>query len=131
MPLIVLAPLAVIGLLWAGSGLALIAAPARWAAWNGRLVSDPAYRFLLTQATILVGLLLMIGTALSQFRWVWVTLGAIAVIKGGVFLGAPDRMRAALLAWWLALPSWGHRVVGLALIGLATLLAVDLLRALP
>ena len=131
MALIILAPLALIGLFWAGAGVALIAIPGRWLAWSTRLVSEPSYRFVLTQVTILVGLLLIIGTPFGQFRWVWATIGSIAVLKGVFFLGAPERMRAGLMAWWLAWPAWGHRLSGLLLIGLATLLAVDLIRHVP
>lgn len=128
--MVVVGILAVIGLIWFASGLALIAVPAWWSALMSRMVSHPSRRFAVTQVMILIGLTLLIGTASLQTFWMWGALGVIAVLKGMFFLGAPDWVRMRILDWWARTPMWAHRIAGLCMVGLAVLLTIEAVRAL-
>lgn len=120
--------LAIIGLVWMGSGVAMIAVPAWWTGWILRLCFQHVSRFLLTQVAILGGLVLALGTSGHQGSWLWRTIGFLGVLKGMLFLGAPERLYTPLLERWGRTPLWAHRLAGILLVGLATLLTIDTLR---
>ncbi len=114
-----------IGLIWLGFGLTMIAVPSRLVGWLQRSFSHPFYRFLLTQAILLGGLILLLGGAELPSHILWIALGVIAVLKGMFLLGAPDKLFVRLLGWWQSMPHWALRLTGLVLVTLSTLLAVD------
>ncbi len=129
--MVVVGILAVIGLIWLASGLVLIAVPAWWSTLMTGMVSSPDRRFALTQAMILIGLLLLIATSALQTVWLWVGLGVIAVLKGMFFLGAPEKLRVRAVNWWSRMPTWAHRIAGLCMVGLAVLLTIEAVRIVP
>lgn len=128
--MLVVGLLAVIGLIWLATGLTLIAVPSWWSARMTRMMSSPGPRFAVTQVMILIGLTLVVGTASLATVWLWGTVGAIAVLKGMFFLGAPDRIRMRPVEWWSRTPIWAHRLAGLGLVGLAVLLTIESVRTL-
>ncbi len=121
--------LAIIGLMWMACGVAMIAVPSWWVGWTLHVCSQPVSRFLLTQVAILGGLVLILGTSGHQGFWLWVAIGSLAVLKGMLFLGAPRRLYHRLLERWGRVPLWAHRVAGILLVTLATLLTFDTLRS--
>ncbi len=125
-----LALFGLIGLTWLGFGLAMIAVPSRLAGWLQRSFSYPLYRFLLTQAILLGGLILVLGSTELPSHILWIALGVIAVLKGMFLLGAPDKLFVRLLGWWQRMPHWALRLAGLVLVTLSTLLAVDTIHVL-
>ena len=127
--MLTLGVLTIIGLLWMGSGVAMIAVPSWWMGWILRSCSQPVSRFLLSQVAILGGLVLFLGTSGHQGSWLWRTIGFLGVLKGMYVLGAPERLSTAPLRWWGGMPPWAHRLVGICLVGLATLFTIDSLRS--
>jgi len=124
-----LALCAVISLVWMAGGLAMIVSSGWWRERLERALTDPLGRLLLAQAAILAGLLLVLGAASLRGAWLWMGLGVLAVVKGLAILGAGDRFRSRAIAWWKTLPTWVHRLSGLAMVVLATLLMIDALGA--
>lgn len=122
--------LTMIALVWAGSGVTLIAVPLLCTGWVRRVFCQPVQRFLLTQGAILFGLILLLGTSGHQAHWLWVTIGGIGILKGMFFLGAPEKLRDPALNWWCHLPHWIHRASGVLTVGLAALLIIDTVRGL-
>lgn len=122
--------LIVIALVWAGYGVILIAVPSSCTDWIQCAFGRPVHRFLLTQAAILFGLLLLLGTTGHRAYWLWAILGGIAILKGMFFLGAPGRLRDRVFNWWCHLPRWGQRLCGVLTVGLAALLIIDTARGL-
>ncbi|MBM4123354.1 MAG: hypothetical protein FJ246_00120 [Nitrospira sp.] len=120
-----------VALTWLAMGVTMITLPARWRARIGRVLTDPLPRFLLTQGMILGGLVLLVGSSTQEGHWLWVSVGALMVIKGMILLGASPRLRERLLGRWGRIPLWVHRLSGTVLIVLATLLAIDTLRGTP
>lgn len=127
MPTLVLC--AAIALVWMAGGLAMIVSSGWWRERVERALTDPLGRLLLAQAAIFAGLLLLLGTASLRGAWLWMGLGVLAVVKGMVILGTGDGFRARVTAWWRTFPLWAHRLAGLALFVLATLLMIDALGA--
>lgn len=123
--------LAAIGLIWLASGLVLIAVPRWWSDLVTALGTRPDRRFATAQVMILIGLALVVGAASLQTVWLWGILGTIAVLKGMFFLGAPAWMRARVVDWWCRSPTWSHRIAGLAMVGLAVLLTIEVVRIAP
>ena len=69
----------------------MIGAPSWWAKTIRRWASNPFYRFLLTQATVLVGLILLLGTSGHPGYGLWVTIGGLEILKGLIFLGGAGK----------------------------------------
>lgn len=117
-----------ISLIWGGLGLAMVVAPSSWNGWVRRSFLDPLRRFILIQSLMLAGLVLILGATGHQGRWLWVAVGTLAVAKALVLLGLSNSSREAWLAAWERAPVLAHRLAGVALVVLATLLATDTLR---
>jgi hypothetical protein len=117
-----------LSLIWLAVGLAMVATPAWWNQWVRRTMTDALSRFLLLQAMMLGGLVLVLGASTYRGYWLWVFLGALQTAKALILLGAPHSLRERLLAWWERSPLWAHRLAGVTLTVLATLLAIDTLR---
>jgi threonine/homoserine/homoserine lactone efflux protein len=117
-----------ISLAWLAWGVALAGLPTSTARWIRRTVRDPLPRFLLAQGLMLAGLLLLLGTGATGMRWLWMSIGGVMVVKGMLWLGAPEAFRARLLNQFDHLPPWSRRVVGVIMMGLATLLATETIR---
>ena len=62
----------VTSLIWGVAGLILTVAPTVWIAFVKKVLSDPWKRFWITQCMLLIGLVLIIGTATLQGFWLWV-----------------------------------------------------------
>ncbi|MDE3226214.1 MAG: hypothetical protein KGN30_12480 [Nitrospirota bacterium] len=118
----------VIGLIWVGIGVAMIALPAWWQDRMRRTLADPLGRLLVAQGMILGGLLLFLGTSALRGAWLWAVLGALAAVKGLLLLGISAALRDRWMEWWGRCPSWLHRLAGILLLALGTLLAVDTLQ---
>jgi hypothetical protein len=116
-----------IALTWLAMGVAMITVPIWWRDRIGRALRDPLARFLLTQGMILGGLVLLVVVARGDSM----ERGAFLVIKALILLGAPPWLRERLLDWWGRIPLWAHRLSGMALVALATLLAIDTLQGRP
>ena len=126
--MVTLGLLAIIGLLWMGAGIAMIAAPSWWTSWIMRAWPHHVWRFLLAQVALLGGLVLFLGTSEHQGVWIWRTIGVLGILKGIFVLGAPERLSTRKLRWWGGIPLWAHRLVGMLLVGLATFFMLDTLR---
>jgi hypothetical protein len=116
-----------IGLIWMAIGIAMISAPDWWRSLVQQALVDPFRRLLLTQGMILGGLLLILGTGQLRGAWLWMTLGFLTVAKGLVLLGIRDQLRNRWMAWWTRFPILMHRLTGVVLLVLASLLMIDLL----
>jgi len=117
-----------ISLIWIGVGTAMIALPAWWQVWVRRTMADPLGRLLIAQGLILAGLLLFLGTAPLRGYGLWMAVGSLAVAKGLLWLGLSAAWRDRLLDGWGTWPSWSHRLAGVFLLVLATLLVIDTLQ---
>jgi hypothetical protein len=122
-------PLGVISIVWGGMALASIAAPSWWRDWIARQMAQPLRRLLWGQAIMVAGLVLIVGTSGLNGYWVWVSIGGLAVVKGLLLLGLPAPMLATLLEWWRRRPLWVDQIAGVVSMALATLLAIDFIRA--
>ena len=120
-----------ISLIWGGMGLAMVVTPSSWNGWVRRSFFDPLRRFILTQSLMLAGLLLIMGATGHQGRWLWVAIGALGVAKALALLGLSHSGREAWLAAWERAPVLAHRLAGVVIVALATLLAIDTLRGSP
>lgn len=120
--------LGLISLAWAVAGTAMTVIPAWWSAWVSRVVQDPLGRFLLTQAMILGGLVLMLGSASLLGYWLWMPFGLLGVVNALALIGAPQPARERILQWLGRRPLWVHRVAGVMMVALATLLVIDTIR---
>ncbi len=120
-----------ISLIWAAAGTAMMATPSWSSGWVRRVLGDPFRRFLLTQGMILGGLILVLGAATHRGHWLWVTVGLLGVGKALVLLGAPESLCDRMLNLWERSPLWAHRLTGLTLVVLATLLTIDTIRGGP
>lgn len=118
----------IISVLLGGVGLAMVTFPSIWVGWSVRSLSDPSSRFLVTQGMVLAGLLLVIGTTSWQGFWLWVTVGSLTVGLAMVMLGASEHFRQQLATIVQRSPLWAHRLGGVLMVILATLLAMDLIR---
>ena len=114
-----------VSLAWGIMGLMLIVAPSGWIAFTKKTLTDPWQRFWVTQAMLLFGLVLIIGTAPLQGFWLWVGCGVIAVLKACFILGLSKDFlgRLAIMATNQAM--WVYRGSGLLTLVLAFLLATD------
>ncbi|MFM8551508.1 MAG: hypothetical protein ACKOCD_04220 [Nitrospiraceae bacterium] len=114
-----------VSLLWIGIGVVMVALPAWWQAQVQQTMADPLRRLLIAQGMILGGLLLFLGTAPLRGAWLWALLGSLTVVKGLLLLGCSPSLRDRVLDWWGRCPVWVHRLAGVLLLALGTLLAVD------
>ena len=114
-------------LAWGLAGLMVAIVPAMGPAWARRVFLDPWWRFWVAQAILLMGLLLMIGTAGLTGFWVWVVCGGLAVTKACLLLGVPQSWRERVLQWLGNWPPWVYRVGGTVDLALAVCLAADLI----
>nr|MBI3614742.1 hypothetical protein [Nitrospirota bacterium] len=117
-----------ISLVWVGIGVAMIALPVWWQARMQRALADPLGRLLIAQGMILGGLLLFLGAAPLWGSRLWAVLGALTTVKGLLLLGIAAPLRDRWVKWWGQRPSWWHRLAGVLLLALGTLLAVDTLQ---
>ena len=81
----------------------------------------------MTQALLICGLILIVGTLMLEGFWLWIVCGLIMVVKACLFLGGTDLFRMRLLQLVNGWPYWTIRVVGMLNLGLAVLLAGDLI----
>ncbi len=117
-----------ISVAWVGIGVAMIAVPAWWQERMQRALADPLGGLLVAQGMVLGGLLLFLGAAPLRGYWLWVVLGALTVVKGLLLLGISAPVRDRWMACWGRSPAWLHRLAGVLLLALGTLLAVDTLQ---
>lgn len=120
-----------ISLIWVAAGAAIMAIPSWWSGWVRRALVDPFRRFLLTQGMILGGLILVLGASTHRAYWLWVTVGLLGVAKALVLLGAPESLCDRILNLYERSPLWAHRLTGLMLVVLGTLLTIDTIRGGP
>lgn len=120
-----------ISLIWVATGAVMLAIPSWWSGWVRHALVDPFRRFLLTQGMILGGLVLVLGASTHRGYWLWVTVGLVGVGKALVLLGAPEPLCDHMLNLWERSPLWAHRLTGLLLVVLATLLTIDTIRGGP
>ena len=120
-----------ISLIWVAAGAAIMAIPSWWGGWVRRALVDPFRRFLLTQGMILGGLILVLGASTHRAYWLWVTVGLLGVAKALVLLGAPESLCDRILNLYERSPLWAHRLTGLMLVVLGTLLTIDTIRGGP
>lgn len=117
----------VISVLWGVLGLILTVVPTVWVAFVQKTMNNPGQRFWLTQGMLLMGLVLIIGTAPFQGFWLWVGCGVIMVLKACLLLGSSvvfrDRLTTLATSW----PMWVYRVSGILALALAVLLAADII----
>ncbi|MBW8064709.1 MAG: hypothetical protein FVQ04_02390 [Nitrospira sp.] len=109
-------------------GLAMLIVPSEWGAWIRRTMKEPLSRFLLAQAMVLCGLLLLLGGLTDPGYWLWVAIGALMIVKGMAWLGLSASLRDRLLSWHERYPIWTHRLGGVVMMALATLLGIDAVR---
>ena len=109
----------------------MMAIPSWWSGCVRRALVDPFRRFLMTQGMILGGLVLVLGASTHRGYWLWVTVGLVGVGKALTLLGAPESLRDRMLNLWERSPLWAHRLTGLLLVVLATLLTIDTIRGRP
>ena len=121
---------ALISAVWVGIGAAMIALPAWWQERMRRALADPLGVLLMAQGMILGGLLLFLGASALRGAWLWTALGALTAIKGLLVLGISAPLRDRWAEWWGHCPSWWHRLAGVLLLALGTLLAVDILQGM-
>ena len=126
--MVTLVAFALISLIWGGVGLAMVVAPLSWNGWVRHSFLDPLRRFLLVQSLMLAGLVLILGATGHQGRWLWLAVGALAVAKALALLWLSDSGREAWLAAWERAPVPAHRLAGVIIVALATLLAIDTFR---
>lgn len=119
---------AFISAVWVGIGAAMIALPAWWQERMRRTLADPLGGLLMAQGMILGGLLLFLGTSALRGAWLWTVLGALTAVKGLLVLGISAPLRDRCVEWWGQRPSWWHRLAGVLLLALGTLLAVDIVQ---
>jgi H+/Cl- antiporter ClcA len=78
---------------------------------------------------MVAGLALAAGAASLQDSWLWMAIGLLAALKGVLLLALSDAARSAVFEWWRGKPVWAVQIAGVASMALATLLAIDLIRA--
>ena len=119
--------LGVVSLLWGVTGLVTIVFPDRMMGEMCKSLQDPWRRFWITQTLLLCGLILIVGTLILEGFWLWVACGLIMVVKACFLLGVSDSFRIRLLQFVSQWPYWTIRVMGVLNLGLAVLLAGDLI----
>ncbi|TAJ11062.1 MAG: hypothetical protein EPO61_00270 [Nitrospirae bacterium] len=117
-----------ISVVWVGIGVAMIALPAWWQERMRLALADPLGGLLMAQGMILGGLLLFLGAAPLRGHWLWAALGVLTVVKGLLLLGISAPLRDRLMEYWGRTPAWLHRLAGVLLLALGTLLAMDVLQ---
>ncbi len=124
MPVIVLS---VVSLLWGVTGLAAVLFPEWVVGTMTKSLANPWQRFWLTQGLLLCGLMLIVGTLMLEGFWLWIGCGVVMVVKACVFLGLSDPVRGRFLQLVNGCPQWSFRAGGVLNLGLAVLLAGDLI----
>lgn len=114
-----------ISLVWGVTGLILTVAPSVWDAVIPKVLRDPWSRFWMTQGMLLIGLVLIIGTAPLQGFWLWVGCGVAVVIKACILLSSSEEFRDRLTTMATNWPMWVYRSSGILTLVLAVLLAAD------
>ena len=117
----------VISVTWGLMGLVLTVMPALWVAFVQSTMNNPWQRFWLSQGILLMGLVLIIGTAPFQGFWLWVGCGVIMVVKACLLLGSSVAFRDRLTTLATSWPMWVYRVSGVLTLVLAVLLAADII----
>lgn len=115
----------VISIAWGVIGLVLTVAPMAWIAFAKKSLHDPWQRFWVTQGMLLIGLVLIIGTATLQGFWFWVGCGTILVVKACVILGSAEGFRDRLIILTTSQSMWVYRGSGLLTLIFGFLLAAD------
>ena len=116
-----------ISIAWGVMGLFLVVAPMPWVALVQKTMNEPWRRFWLAQGLLLIGLVLIIGTAPFQGFWLWVACGVIMVFKACILLGSSVAFRDRLMTLASTWPMWVYRVSGVLTLVLAVLLAADII----
>ncbi len=114
-----------ISLTWGIMGLILTVAQTVWISFTKKVLNDPWQRFWVTQGMLMIGLVLIIGTATFQGFWLWVGFGVVVVIKACILLGSSEEFRNRLITMATARPMWVYRGSGILTLVLAVLLAAD------
>ena len=114
-----------ISLTWLGIGIVMIVAPSFWERSIARSFIEPVKGFVLSEGVLLIGLLLVTGSGGLRGRWLWTAIGGLMAIKALLLLGFTDKKRQSLFAQWERVPPITHRLAGVMLVALATLLAID------
>lgn len=114
-------------LVWGLGGLLMTIVPTMGLAWVKRSFLDPWWRFWIAHATLLMGLVLIIGTTGLQGSWLWVACGGIAVAKACLALGSSASFRERVLHRVGTWPVWLHRCNGMLSLVFAVLLASDVI----
>ena len=125
--MIAVVSLSVVSLVMMGSGLVMAIIPLIWKTWIQGTFLKPSQRFLLAQALMLMGLVLIVGTQGHGDRWVWIVVGSALATKAFILLGISYSQREAIIQKWSRLPILAHRMTGAALVALAVLLVIDVL----
>ena len=112
-------------LVWGMMGLMLIVSPICWIDFAKKTLTDPWKRFWVTQAMLLFGLVLIIGTAPLQGFWLWVGCGVIAVLKACLILGWSEDFLDRLAGMATTQSMLVYRISGFLALVLAFLLAAD------
>ena len=116
-----------ISLVWGLMGLILTVAPTVWISFVQKIMHDTWSRFWVTQGMLLIGLVLIIGTASLQGFWLWVGCGIVVVLKACTLLGSSDSFRTRLANIATTRSMWVYRSSGLLTLVLAVLLAADMI----
>lgn len=117
--------LGVFSAVWGALGLLFVVAPVPVLDWAKRVLCDTWWRFWVAQATLVIGLLLIVGTSSLEGRWLWVTCGGIGVVKACWLLGASESFRDRVWQYVSRWPVWLLRCDGVLGVMLSGLLAAD------
>jgi len=116
-----------ISLGWGVSGMVAWLFPEWLLKFLGDSLENPWRRFWVGQTWLVSGLILIIGTPILKWFWLWVGCGLIMVIKAGLSLASSDMGRRRLLEYVSARPQWVIRAGGMLNLGLAVGLATDVI----
>ncbi|MDT7043003.1 hypothetical protein [Candidatus Nitronereus thalassa] len=114
-----------VSFIWGMTGIILTTAPTVWMGFTRQVLTNSWQRFWLAQGMLLMGLVLIIGTATFQGFWLWVSCGALMVVKACVLLGSSEAFRNRLTTMATTRSLWVYRSSGLLTLALAVLLAAD------
>jgi predicted anti-sigma-YlaC factor YlaD len=114
-----------ISFIWGVIGVILTVAPTVWMGFAQNFFTNSWARFWTAQVMLLIGLVLIIGTATLQGFWLWVGCGVLAVIKAFILLGSSEAFRIRLTTMATTRSLWVYRSSGILTLILAVLLAAD------
>ena len=114
-----------ISLLWGIAGILLTVAPTVGRGFAQKVLTNSWQRFWTAQGMLLMGLVLIIGTAALQGFLLWVSCGVIVVIKACILLGSSEAFRNRVMIMVTTRSLWVYRGSGILTLVLAVLLAAD------